>query len=177
VDGYDLHEARYIQDKQSISAANADTVSSGVVPAQKIWTVIGGGYFPSVAETKIVQFQIVKSAGSYVYPVTLQQNIALDTTRGLPLVSEGMELKLYPGEWIAVVRDSHTAGSTMILNLRVIESDLPYYAYVDPLAKVAATQHKHGSVNRPTGGIASMGTGFGPGRGRAGGGGGGAEPV
>lgn len=176
MDAYEVHDGRFVQDRQFISAADALVVNSAAVPVNKVWTIIGLGYFPNTAETKIIVFSIGKLAGAFVYPITVPVSIALSTARGLPGLQEGMEIKLFPGEYISVNRDSATAGSTMILNVRYLETDLPYYEYVDPMSRVVSKKRAHGSVYRTTGGL-SMGSGGAGPHSLPGGGRGGSEPI
>lgn len=179
MDAYESADGRYIQERVAESAANALSVSYGVVPGNRVWTVLSGCYYPSVAETRTVQWKLYGRSG-YPFPVTFPAAVALSPNIFLPLVSEGMELKLFPGEFLRVDRDVATAGSTMLATIRVIETDLPFYKYTEPLNRVMQSAVKHGSVYRATGGV-SVGGGpgapHGPGAGGGGGGGGGAEPV
>jgi len=177
MDAYDLHEARFIQCPLIQSGANATDVFSGPVPAGKVWTVLCANYYPSAAETKTIQIGILSGTG-YFFPTRVPQSIALSATLFYPLLTEGMELKLYPGEKLGVYRDSATAGSTMGLIMRFIESDLPFYSYEEPQNKVVRQTFKRGSVYRASGGGISEGGKTGTGIPDGGGGGrGGPKPV
>ncbi len=180
MDAYELHEARFVQHFASTSAANAESISTPTCPDGKVQTILTAGYFPSVAENMVVQWQIYKPG--VVLPLTPPYGWdykALNTN--WPCVTEGMEVKLYPGESLMIVRDGHTAASTMTIRVRFIESDLPYYSYEEPQNKVVRSVQRHGSVYRSSGAISPARSGLGsPGpvdRGGGGGGGGKAQPV
>jgi uncharacterized membrane protein YgcG len=161
MDAYDLHEARLIQNRNSgVSAANALIASIGPVPAHKVWTICAALAYCSVAETKSYWFAIRSQDGNY-YPITHPQDAVIDpvTQKWFPMLTEGMEIKLYPGESLSVLRASNTVGSTIAIYTRLIESDLPYYQYRDPQKKVFASTQRHGSVFRSTGGISQSGSG------------------
>jgi uncharacterized membrane protein YgcG len=171
-EAYELHDARFIQEFSITSAANALGVWGPNVLPGKVWTILAASYVPSVAETRTVYYAI-RSYGGVSYPVTMSVSIPLPP--GLfPIVTMGMELRIYPGFQLAVFRDAATALSTMTLRVLYIETDLPYYRYEDPLKKVIAQSQKHGSLVRGGGG----GGGVGGGGGRPpGGGGGGPKPI
>jgi uncharacterized membrane protein YgcG len=175
-EAYELHEGRYIQEYVVSSAANAVLLQGNIVPAGKVWTILSACYFPSAAETKIIEYSVIARSSSR-NAISIPVSILLDATMRLPLLTEGMELKIFPGESLYVARDSATAGSTMTLIVRFIEADLPFYAYEEPQKKVVKVSQKHGSVYRSGGGISEHGT---PSSGHGtpgGGGGGGPEPV
>jgi len=181
-EAYELHDGRFILDKTFTSAANAVVVDGasfpgGRVPEGKVWTILSGSYNPSALETRTV-FWLILSRGSNLFPITQPVAIALSGSILLPLLTMGMEIKLFPGEWLRVTRDAATAGSTMTMILRIIESDLPFYSHEEPLKKIVKQAQRRGSVYRSSGGI-SIGGGM-PGGGHGGeggGGGGGAEPY
>lgn len=177
MDAYLFHDARFITELVSVSAANALTVALGPVPIGKTWTVLSGRYTPSAAETQQVWWGLYSPSG-VLYPVTQVVSIALSSVIPFSLVTEGMELKLFPKEYLTINRAVATAGSTMSVFARVIETDLPYYSYEDPQKKVVYQLRRHGSVYRSSGGISQSGGGGGTGPGSTqGGGGGGAEPY
>lgn len=138
-DAYDIHEGRFIQERTYTSAANDLIVGSGTVPTGKVWTLLSASYYPSVSETQDVFFSVLSRA-SVDYPVTFPRNIALSTSIKEPLLTEGLEMKLFPGELLRGHRGAATAGSTITIEIRYIESDLPYYAYTEPQKSV--TQKK-----------------------------------
>lgn len=141
MDAYDLHEARFVQIRSASSAAGGLSVGIGPVPEGKIWTILCAGYYPSVSETKVVWYALYTQTINF--PVTVPQSWAA-TGEQYPALTEGMELKLYPGEYLYVYRASATAGSTMTLNVRFIESDMPLYEYVEP------QERKRESIARST---------------------------
>jgi len=174
-DAYALHEARLLQEFVRTSAVVATTVFSDVVPAGKVWTILSASYYPDASEAKYIYF-FVQGRSSAQYPITIPQTITLSPTRPFPAVTEGMEIKLFPGEYLGVTRDSATAGSSMVIRIRYIENDLPYYAYEEPLKKIVNTAKQHGSQWRAGGGISTGGPGGSPGSIPHGGGGGGVPP-
>jgi len=171
-EAYGLHDGRFVEEQYRTCAANALIVNSGIVPAGKVWTILSALVYPSVAETRTVHLGLVSRYGTE-YPVTIPVSIALVSTIPLPLLTYGMEIKLFPGDKLYARRDVATAGSTMTIIYRYIENDLPYYSYEDPLKKVIAQPLKHGSIFRPGGG-GGGGGGFVP---PGGGGGGGPKPI
>ena len=178
MDAYDLHEARFIQSRGAASAANGISVSVGPVPAGKVWTILAGAYHPSTAETKTAFWLIYNPVTGDEFPITQPVAIALAPLIPLPALTMGMEIKLLPGEFLFVRRDSATAGSTMDIHVRMIESDLPYYAYEEPQNRVVRKVQQHGQVYRSSGAISQAASGGpGPSGHGGGGGGGGSEPV
>jgi len=133
MDAYELHEARLIQEATKTSAANALYLLGTVVPAGKVWTILAAAYSPAVVETKVVQWSVVGKSG-WQYAIQIPQSFAAIAalTRTFPLITEGLELKLYPGECLRIDRDSATAGSQMTIYYRFIETDLPLYEYIEP---------------------------------------------
>jgi hypothetical protein len=175
---YDLHDAHFVQESAIASAADDLSVSTPIVPPGKIWTILNASYRPSVAETKIIFYAIIGRAG-LEHAVTRPTSIALLTTNFNPAVTEGMEIRLYPGEQLRAYRDSGTAGSSMYLRVRFIETDMPYFSYVEPQRKII---QKHGQRGMEVvlGGAGGGGLGGGPGGpggGKGGSGGRGSEPI
>ncbi len=135
-DAYGNEEGRFIQVKYATSAVDALLVPIGPVPAGKIWTVLEAFLSNSCAaggENQYVWFA-VSPDGVLYYPVTTPEQHVVDASNGqyLPMLREGMELRLWPGEYLAARRGDHTAGSTIIIYARIIESDMPLYTYDDP---------------------------------------------
>jgi len=177
-EAYELHEARFIQTKLVNSAANALYAEVGPVPAGKVWTILCAAGFPSVDETQTVWMAIFIPVGGLTFPITTPASMALKMTPPIfrPGVTEGMEIKLYPGEYLRAYRGSATAGSSIYIAVRYIESDLPFYSYEEPQNKVVRQTFKRGSVYRASGGGISE-RGGGSGGPSGGGGGGGPKPV
>lgn len=176
-EAYDLHEARFLQERQSFSDVNALSAQVGPVPAGKVWTILSANYYPDTAETKIVYFYILSKA-ALGYAITVPQSIALSAANSFPCLTEGMELRLYPGEYLCVHRDSAAAGSIMVLLVRYIESDLPYYSYEEPQNKIVRQAMRRGSQYRSSGGgISEGGSQAGSDKGEGGGGRGGPQPI
>jgi len=179
-DGYEVHDGRFIQYKSATSGANGHFVTIGPVPANKIWTILSGIGYPSVDETQDYWFAIYKSGvGNFVVTKPAQHVFDVSEENHLPLLQEGMELKLFPGEYVMFSRDGNTVGSTITLFIRYLETDLPFYRYSEPLKPVVDTTKKHGSAFRGVGGGGGGSTGGGiiGGGHPTGGGGGGALPV
>jgi len=179
MDAWDLHEARLIQEIAVTSGANALSVYSALVPAGKVWSILGAACFPSVTETRTFWFAI-SGRSLTLFAITRPQSFAFTTAvnQQIPCLTEGMEIKLFPGERIYAFRDVATAGSTISLVCRYVESDLPFYAYKEPQKEITRAKLRHGSVYRSSGGISPSGGGGISGGGHPpGGGGGGSEPV
>jgi uncharacterized membrane protein YgcG len=173
-EAYEIHEGRLIQEVVVQSAANALSVFLPAVPVGIVRTMLQGSFYPSVAETRTVYFAIQSRTGSQ-FPITVPQTIALSTVILFPALTQGLEIKLWPGDLLCAFRDVATAGSTCLVRARFIDNDLPYYSYEDPLKKVIDQPQKHASIFRGGGGAAGGGGGGG---GRpAGGGGGGPKPI
>jgi len=180
MDAYELHEARFIQSLIVTSAANALFVQSPVVPKGKIWTVLSAFITTSATETQDYWFAI-KDALGYPYPVTKIEEFTVNSAidRYVGFLTEGMEIKIYPGERVAGYRDAATLNSNMSIFVRFIETDLPYYSYVEPQRKVVKQYLRHGSIYRGGGGGGGGGPlpGGGPSGGGEGGGGGEPQPY
>lgn len=166
-----LEETRLVQYRQIVSAANADTVdfAGAQPPAGKLWIVLGFGYRPSVAETQVVSFNKACASGHIVgllNPLSLNLNPTYAT-----FIEQGMEYMLMPGEYVQVNRVTHTAASTMLINMEFIEIDQPLYTYEEP--QVVKRQQRAISSIRTRLGGAVGGGGVSPrtsGSGRGGGG-------
>ena len=173
MDAYGLHETRFIQTTVATSAANADEVWIGPCPVGKIRTILSGLYYPSVNETQVCTWMVL-SHGQY-FPITVPVSVSLNPTL-LPPITEGLEVKIYGGEYIGCRRSSHTAASTMFIAIRFIETDMPYYSYEEPQRKVVKQYLRHVSSFRSVGGVAGGGPLPGGGHSGGGEGGGGGEP-
>lgn len=131
---FPVQEYRLVQERTFTSAADAVfcALSTIVVPAGKIWTLIGVSYRPSAAETRTICFSKISATGaefSLLNPITVQLSPTGNTATPL---EQGSFIDLLPGEYIRVVRDTATAGSTMIVKLQFVEWDMPLYDYVEP---------------------------------------------
>jgi hypothetical protein len=172
---FDLHEARQIQEGTVTSAANGIQVTSPTVPAGKLWTIIAAACFPSVNETKIVQW-CKFTRGVRPFAITVPQSMALGAAIFYPLLTEGNTLELYPGEAIQASRDSATAGSTIAMVYQYVESDLPFYAFDEPMKKLVQKRNTR-AIAAVMGGVgSSLSGGLGAGRGGRTGRGG-SEPI
>lgn len=160
MDAYELSEARYIQYILATGAVNAHAVYAPLVPAGKVWTVLSAYGRTSADDTQDYWFAIYK-AGVADFPITdpIEHVFDVSETNWIPLLREGMELKVFAGENLSFHRDGNVAGSTISIGIRFIESDLPFYKYVEPLGRVVDSARKHGSVFRATGGISTGGGG------------------
>lgn len=160
MDAYELHEGRFVQELHDQGAPDGLTVGSAVyaTPEGKVRTVLAARLFPDAAETRQVWIGKGTRSGK-IFPLSIPYTVALSPSIFYPLVTEGMEIKLYPGEFLQGHRDAATAGSAMNMDFQFIESDLPFYAYDDPQNRVVKSVQKHGSVFRSTGGISTGGAG------------------
>lgn len=173
-----LEEARLVQNRTSVSAANADSIGMAAVPAGKVWCVLACSYYPSATETQVVSFQKVwPGIGVYglLNPVSMALIGAGAGAVATP-IEQGMELFLLPGEYIQATRATHTAGSTMTINIQFVEIDMPLYTYDEP-QEVKRNQRGISSIMRRVAGTSrgSTGPGFHPTT--PGGGGGGTPPA
>jgi hypothetical protein len=133
--GFDPTEALFVNQVGPSSPADALSMAIGPVPAKKIWTFQAACYFPGVAETRIVWWNVVCPNGTTEIAVSVPVSIALSNTRGFPLLTPVDEFVLLPGQFLQVRRDAATAGSVMWLTALYVESDLPLYEYTEPLEK------------------------------------------
>lgn len=172
-DGYSLHDGLFVQERASTSGAGATGVSMGLnVPAGKVYTILSAELHPSVNETQTYYFAIV-TRNSNVYPVTIPTSVALTSTLPYPMLTEGTEIKMFPGEHLSGYRVAATAGSTLSMNVRWIETDLPPYEYIEPQERKRIAAFKRAIVPDPIKSFGGRGSGFGGGAGSASGGGGG----
>ena len=148
-EAFDLCEIRLVQRVIYTSAANADNLSSGIVPDGKIWTIIGLGYSPSVAETQTINIQKYERAGGYL---SLLNPVSLALNPAVAGIDYGLTVQLYPGEFIRVLRGTHTAGSTMSFVMQFIETDLPLYDYIEPQAAARVKRFASSIAQRVSGG-------------------------
>jgi hypothetical protein len=176
-EAFELYEARNVQERVISSAVAAVQVTSVAVPEGKIHTIRFVNYAPDAAETRTVYAAIVSKQAT-IFAITRPVSIALSASIRFPVLEQGNELKLYPGEYIIIYRDVATAGSVMNVWWSFIETDLPFYSYVEPLKKVAPSPRRHATIFRSAaGGGGGVGGAGGGGHDLPGGGGGGPEPV
>ncbi|HOV76328.1 MAG TPA: hypothetical protein PK967_20440 [Candidatus Hydrogenedentes bacterium] len=175
-DAYALGEGRFLQNANSLSGANALFASLGPVPRNRVWTILSALAYCSVAETQTYWFAII-SLDTNRYPVTApaSASIAPAVTQWYPMLREGMELKLYPGESLYALRAAATAGSCIGLYIRYIDSQLPLYEEVEPQQQRKRISSVPSNIGR--GIVARTLPGSSPGSGGGGGGGGTPPPV
>lgn len=156
---YDLCEARLIQWRSAQSAANALSVLSPAVPAGKVWTVLQAKGYSSVGggETQYVWFSVQRQGVGYPITRPVQQLVNVTTDMFFPCLTEGLELKLIGGDQLAFQRAAATVGSTIVIVLSYIETDLPLYVYVEPL-EVKRNFLARSSIARIVGGRAVGGS-------------------
>lgn len=131
MDAYELGHVRDVQEGSITSAADAVQVLAAAVPLNRIRTILDLTYFPSANETRVVA-PYIYSRANVQHVVDYPASRAYTGVVMIGLIPMGIELKLYPGERIGVWRDVATAGSTMTINYRFIDSDLPIYSYTEP---------------------------------------------
>lgn len=129
-DAYEIHDGAFLQQKTYTSAADALIATLGPVPGGRVWSILSAYINTSVSETQDFWFALTNY---YNFPVTLPQEFTTDpaTAKYFPMLREGMELKLFPNEYLKGYRDAATAGSTISLVIRYIETDLQYYVELD----------------------------------------------
>lgn len=161
-DAYEVYEGRYLAEGISTSAANGLFEQVGPVPANRVWTILKARLAPSVAETQYVWFSVVTRT-SQVVPVTapIQAALAPAVEQNYPLLREGMELKLFPGEYIRAYRAAATAGSTIAIYAQYIDSPLPIYEEYEPQVRRAQIK-KRSTGQRSIGGGGGSSGGEGP---------------
>ena len=129
---YRLDEALFYNEGAATSAADAVQVLSTAVPRGKVWTILDITYFPSVTETRVVA-PYVMSRGNVQHVIDYAASRAINPAAvQAGLLPAGIEIVLFAGERIGVWRDVATAGSTMTMNFRYIETDMPGITYIDP---------------------------------------------
>lgn len=166
-EAYESHDLRLVQERSNTSAADALFLQLPACPEHKIWSVIGIGYFPSVAETQVVSLHKVSRSGAYF---GINNPTSFNLNPGIYGVDQAAPFQLFPGESIIVRRVAATGGSTMSLKMQFIETDLPLYDYVEPQEalrqkKFASSIRKVMSRTGGAGGGSGAGGGFGGGRG------------
>lgn len=145
-DAYLVSDGRYIGEDVRVSAAGATSLDSTPCPENYVRTILTAGYQCSAVETKTLYWAIVRPSGN-VFPITIPIAQAMNANL-FPLVEQGMEVKMFPGEILRIYRDSATAGSTMAMYIRFIESPLPIYQQYEPQKDVLAQKFRRGSITR-----------------------------
>lgn len=174
---YRLDEARFIQMRSAVSAANALNIYVGPVPTNRMWTVLAGVMYPS-ADENTPYWYTIQDRGGVQFPITIPVTFqtAIAQAKYFPLLTEGTEIAMFQGELLYACRQTAVAGSTLTIYARIIESDIPLHKYIEPQA---ARKFRSGWFGR------SIATGGGGGGGEGLGGGyspelpprGGGEPV
>lgn len=140
---FELHEAQFVQDLYTTSAVAALTVDLQAVPKGKVWSILVAECHPSVSETRIFQFEKV-TRSSWTYPLSVAVSLTASPTFRVPLLTQGQEITLYPGEVLRAKRDAATAGSTFLIQAQFVETDLPYYRYKEAQRGIAERRRQHG---------------------------------
>lgn len=166
---YRIDELRLVQEYVINSAIAALSLTSSAVPAGKIWTYLGAAYNPDAAETRLVEFMKLTRAGTAI-PLRVPQSIALSTAIRLPLLTEGNQLILLPGEALYITRDAATAGSIMLLRAQFVESDMPIARYIEPQREISIKRRLRGFARLSNLGMARAAMGSDEGEGGEGGG-------
>lgn len=132
-DAYEIYEARYLGTNTVISAVNELQADSAAVPAGRVWTILSATAFTSVDDTQDFWFTI-HNPQLEGFLVTLPTNFSMDVSASkyFPCQREGMELKLFPGEYLSAHRAGAAVGSTIGIQYRFIESPLPLYEEYEP---------------------------------------------
>lgn len=132
MEGFQLSECRFLSDIYYVSAADALFVESAQVPNNRVWAVLQSCMFPGVAETRTVWASVMTASGN-TYPLFAPVSALLNNTgRFFPVLEQGFQLYLFPGDRLRAYRDAATAGSVMYVSLRFADLDLPLYDYVEP---------------------------------------------
>jgi len=147
----DQAEALFINQATVVSTIAATVLNFGPVPEKKLWAIQAASYFPDAAETRTVQWCIVNPAGTALYAVSVPLSIALSTSIFFPLLTEGNEFALLPGQYLQVRRDVATAGSAMTLLALFVEMDMPLYHYTEPLQRLRERKSASTALQNLTG--------------------------
>jgi hypothetical protein len=133
-DAYIIGEGRYIQCRNSgLSVAGALLMDLAAVPRNCVWTILSALAYCSVSESQTYWFAVL-AEDTNGYPITIPQTAAINpaVSQWYPMLREGMEIKLFPGERLRIYRAAATAGSQIALYARIIESQLPLYEEFEP---------------------------------------------
>lgn len=130
-DAYQNHDGQFLQSRVATSSVAGLSAALGPVPVGKIWTILAAAGVGSTAETQTFWWAIVFA--SFPFPVSLPQSfsVAPAVNQSFPLLSEGNELKLFQGEYLNLYRAAATAGSTISIYARLIETDMEFYRETD----------------------------------------------
>lgn len=175
-EAYHIGEARFLQNLSLLSAPNALFANIGPVPRNCVWTILSALAYCDVTETQTYWFAVV-SLDTNRYPVTAPASITIApaVTQWYPMLREGMEMKLYPGESLYALRAAATAGSVIGIWARVIESQMPLYEQFEPQQQRKRISASPSNIGR--GIVGHILPGRAPGSGGEGGGGGEPPPV
>jgi len=156
-DAYDIYDGRFLQERQISSSAGGLYAQIGPVPAGKVWTIFQAYLNTSDGETQNFWFSVVSRADR-AYPVTLPQEFTTDpgVAKFFPMLREGMELKLFPGEYLRARRAAATEGTTITISAKFSETDLPLYRYIEPQRQIPTRRQAHGQSLAPTSGGTSI---------------------
>lgn len=131
-DAYRIDECRFLQTVDATSAADATVIALGrSVPPGKIWTLFSWDYYPTATETVEVWFYVLNALTSKAHYFNWASRAFTGYGR-IPALAGMDEMKLFPGDEPRVGRKTATAGSSMVMTIRLIESDLPFIKYVEP---------------------------------------------
>lgn len=137
-DAYEIAEGRYIAAHLSQSAVAGLYATLAACPANKVWTYTAVSYENDIAggETKNIWLVIVMPNGPEIpiYPFT---SVTLKAGQPYGFLQQGNEVKIFPGEQLRIYRDSATAGSTLTIRGRYIESSLPIFKQYEPQIDLA----------------------------------------
>lgn len=155
-DAYEIHDAQFVQMNFNNSAANGLVVASDpAVPAGKVWNVLQAYCYSTIAETQDYWFAVYRHG--HAFPVTSVESASTDTAtdKYFPALREGMELKLFPGDTLRAYRDAAAVGSVFYIFLSFIETDLPFYEYIEPQEAKRLFKARSTVLKRMAGGAAS----------------------
>lgn len=127
-----LAEVRNAIDLYGGSAADALMVNLSPVPDGKFWIVLNSCVFASVSETRTIWASVITKTAN-AYPILAPVSATINFSgRFYPVLEQGFELVMFPGDFLRAYRDAATAGSSIYLAARYVELDLPLYHYDDP---------------------------------------------
>jgi hypothetical protein len=130
-DAYEVHDAQFLQKELNTSAADALLIGGTICPPGRCRTIVAAIAKCSVAETQDYWFSRLYQSVYFAITTPASKTITPAVNRWAPMLLEGMEIKLYPGEYLMAQRAVATAGSTMSIEIMFIETDLQYFVELD----------------------------------------------
>lgn len=160
-DAYEVYEGRFLAVAANTSGAAALTSPLAAVPSGRVYTYLTAYLSTDDAVARNYWFAILR--GAYYFPITIPQSftVAFGVYQDFPMLREGMEIKLFPGEQLVALRSAAGAGTTLSIIARYIDSPLPIYEEYEPQVRRAQLK-KRSTGQRSIGGGGGSSGGEGP---------------